>query len=438
MAVMATGTTLARSLTAMASDVVNVKNWPGVDSTGTTDSTAGLQAAFAYAAEANLTLYFPAGTYIISSLITQTSTSQITIYGDSLSSTQIVQTGTEGALSLSAPQSTITGITIGTTNSANTGTGLTILNSQPLLQGISVGNTISGSTAFATQIALIGCGETSFSDSYVKGGASYLGTGLVIDGTPSIISYNHKITSVFFYNNNIALSIGSLDSASQTNISYVQGILVTNCIFVANNVGISWLSLASNLNADMLLITNCHINCNNVNIQTNNVWHLTVTGCFLYPIGSGYNMKISNAAASIIDGCHIGGGATTNGIDILSANPSGAPGVVIISNCQFSVGGGPAINIASGVTGTVVIGNYFFDQSVLNNGTNTVLRGNSGTTAVLDSSIGCTSVYATEQVFIAGGGTLILGSPYVAGAITPTGYVEITDSGGVVRKIPCA
>lgn len=41
------------------------------------------------------------------------------------------------------------------------------------------------------------------------------------------------------------------------------------------------------------------------------------------------------------------------------------------------------------------------------------------------------------NVTMLAGATLQIGSPYTAGTVTPTGYMEITDSSGTVRKVPC-
>ena len=61
---------------------INVLDY-GVDSTGATDSTAGLQAAITAAAAANKSVYVPAGTYKYTTL---TIAASITMYGDGESS----------------------------------------------------------------------------------------------------------------------------------------------------------------------------------------------------------------------------------------------------------------------------------------------------------------------------------------------------------------
>lgn len=68
----ATGSTTARSLADRAADVVNVLDFDGVTGDGVTDDTTAIAAAIA--AAANKTLYFPAGTYLISSVTIAAST----------------------------------------------------------------------------------------------------------------------------------------------------------------------------------------------------------------------------------------------------------------------------------------------------------------------------------------------------------------------------
>lgn len=57
-----------RLITSKMSDTISILDFTGVDSTGVSDSTAGIQAALDAAVLQHKTLYFPAGTYLVSAL----------------------------------------------------------------------------------------------------------------------------------------------------------------------------------------------------------------------------------------------------------------------------------------------------------------------------------------------------------------------------------
>jgi len=83
----ATGSTTARTLGAMAGDVVNALNW-GADPTGTTECHSAIQAAINYAASKGSSfpaghgapVKLPAGTYVINTTLTLPS--NVVLYGD--------------------------------------------------------------------------------------------------------------------------------------------------------------------------------------------------------------------------------------------------------------------------------------------------------------------------------------------------------------------
>jgi len=92
--ILATGSTVSRSLPDRFADVVNVRDF-GAKGDGTTDDTAAIQAAIASFSPYNLyndggAIYFPVGNYKISSTIDLTGKHGLTLYGAGVNATQVL------------------------------------------------------------------------------------------------------------------------------------------------------------------------------------------------------------------------------------------------------------------------------------------------------------------------------------------------------------
>lgn len=88
-----TGGTASRSGNDLFGDYLNILDFTGVDKTGITDSTAGIQAAIT-AAGINGTIRCPTGTYLLSSTLTMLSGQQL--LGEGINSTIFTRTGDYG------------------------------------------------------------------------------------------------------------------------------------------------------------------------------------------------------------------------------------------------------------------------------------------------------------------------------------------------------
>jgi hypothetical protein len=94
----------ARALTSKFGDTVSVLDFSGVDATGSTDSTTGIQNAINYAATVSTVIQngvkvnFPRGTYKISSSLNLTGKSGVVLAGESRQSTVIQQTANAPAI----------------------------------------------------------------------------------------------------------------------------------------------------------------------------------------------------------------------------------------------------------------------------------------------------------------------------------------------------
>lgn len=83
------GSMMIRSFLAKASDTVSVLDFPGVDPTGTTDSTAGIQEAIDFVKDGG-GVYFPNGTYLLSDVLIPYT--DVNLFGESEMGTILKQT----------------------------------------------------------------------------------------------------------------------------------------------------------------------------------------------------------------------------------------------------------------------------------------------------------------------------------------------------------
>jgi len=94
-----------------------------------------------------------------------------------------------------------------------------------------------------------------------------------LDGSSSFPAINNKFVNCFFWNGDTGLLIGD-----GTN-SYVQGISVSNCIFVGPLTCVKWYQGTGYL-ADSLIITGCQFGGSNTHIDISNILHPQITGCY--------------------------------------------------------------------------------------------------------------------------------------------------------------
>ena len=197
----ATNATTLRSLANYFADIINVKDF-GAQGNGSTDDTTAIQAAIT--AIGNGTLFFPAGTYIISSALTIPAQTSPLLQGAGMSATRIVQTS-----------SSASGIIFGNTTSQT----------MPLGGGVR-DMTIDGSTtpisSYSSGVGVtVECANDGFSlnNLLIRG----WGNGITID--QSFNGFYTNITVLYNYYNGIAYgsrggyTAGAGNSFSGLNIS---------------------------------------------------------------------------------------------------------------------------------------------------------------------------------------------------------------------------
>ncbi|MCL6469727.1 MAG: hypothetical protein I4O48_15630 [Ralstonia sp.] len=169
----ATGS-VARSLTSKFQDWISALDFSGVDPTGTTDSTAGLQSAITAAANKNL--YIPPGNYKVTSL---TLSSPIAIIGGGPGSVTFTETSATGDMfTCSAQQVLLQGMafTSSVTRTAGAFVNFTSSSSQVTLRDFYMSGHYIG-----VHMTAASAGRVQFG--YMYGGATTAGaTGILIDG----------------------------------------------------------------------------------------------------------------------------------------------------------------------------------------------------------------------------------------------------------------
>lgn len=324
----------ARTYLSKFGDVSSVKDF-GAKGDGTTDDTAAVQAAIT----AGGAIYFPPGTYKLSSQITYTMPSgfaSISIFGAGAEVTKLVWAAGGGMQINHIGQYNSTRVRdlCFQTSSTNVGTGLI------LYQTVGVANPADsapsevsncifrGSDAYAgTYYWAVACQAYSVSNVNFNGCGFFgsnadAGIGVLlssISGAYPGAVYNFQ--SCFFNFINYGIDYGN----------YVQGVTVNQCNFTGAQQGIVALAGLSAL--DQLVVTNSQFECSINGILTATIIPNTqIMGCLfivgLAANGTGINLQ-TGGAFSIVGNCFnpLGTPTSATGVSV-GATGSSLPGVI--------------------------------------------------------------------------------------------------------------
>lgn len=370
-----TGATL-RTAKAKMADIVSVKDFGAVGN-GTTDDTTAVQAAI----NAGGSIYFPPGTYKLSSQITYTmptTSSSITIFGAGPGISKLVWAA-GGGLQINYLGQFNTAHVRDLeflTTSANVGVGLNLNQ-----QAASIPNPANTAISDVTNCVFRGsdgyagvyywsvgvqCQGVSFVNFYgvdVTGFNTIGGIGVLMQGTATVIPVIYKFQSCKFNYVTYGISYGN----------YVQGVSVNQCEFTGGQYGI--ISLASLSGLDLLSVTGSQFDVSIAGILTNTFIPGTqITNCFFIVSSNCVGINLNQAGLyNIIGNEFHPDGTPTNAIGIaIGTTVSSYPGV-ITGNTIFGMSNS-GIYLAAGSTAVNVQSNVY-----LTNGTNITNLGTSNT-----------------------------------------------------------
>jgi hypothetical protein len=373
MAVLANGATTARSLAAMAGDVINVLNC-GADPMGVVNSTAAFTQAWAsgIATGRNFSIWIPAGTYLVNSGAIYSPLPEsicAAICGEGMQATTLHTSGTGTIFDFSltnSGSSVIGAIQLadfsmyptdgGTSSNAIVVTGSTANDEGFNCQRVHFGSQ-GASGNYATQLTVVNFGQPTISDNYFEQSGS--GIGLNVNGSSNFNADNLTINNNFFLNGNIGLKIGD------GNNSYVSGVVASKNFFVGCATSILWNS--ANVTQDSLVLFGNQFNPTptGTGVQTNNVYHIQCFGNYF--LGGAEQTQFTLIGDSQIYGNLFYGGSNRNGVNVVSSTGLGS--VMIYGNNFFDFSGsGQPFMLGSTVTYSYAFNNSF--ASCVNFGTN--------------------------------------------------------------------
>ena len=370
---------VARSATAKLSDWVSVKDFGAVGN-GTTDDTSAVQAAI----NVGGSIYFPPGTYKLSSQITYTMPTTVTsinIFGAGAEQTQLVWAAGGGMRINHIGQYNSSHVRdlCFMTGSSNVGGGL-LLNqnattiSNPANSAVSdVTNcTFRGSDNYANTyywsygVGCLGVSNVNFQGVDVVSSSTSLGIGVVLQGTSSCNSVVYNFQSCIFNYTIYGIDYGT----------YVQGVSVNQCNFTGGQYGIITLSSLSGL--DQLIVSNTQFETTIAGIQTATFIPNTIINSNLFLVGlaaNGVGINLLQAGLySIIGNTFNPVGTPTSAVGIQISTTTSSYTGSIVGNVLFGMTGA-GINLGAGANHILIESNVYLTNgvNVQNAGTNNLI-----------------------------------------------------------------
>ena len=344
--------TKARSLANRSDDFVSVMDFVGADPTGTTDSTAAVQAAINAAAGLGATLMFPTGTYLCSSNLTiPLQAGGIVWAGQGYQSNSQLQAGVYIGATLKFTSLTGDAISCnGGTYFTNRGIRISGLNVVTASTGYAINlygapeqtrierMSIYTANAAGNGIQVNACWQCILDSINLTANTGNSGIGLLLNNTGGAYAGGWRAYNVVTQNFGTGVSLGSLYMCELDYCAFQGGVL----------------GLVSSAGNTEFVLHNCHFEFNTGNaIQLNASQNAVIKKCTFYRNGlsgtanaeiylaaggSNYNMNVS------IEDCHI------------QAIQTGCTGVYI-SNGSYSAGRivNLRVDLNGGATGTTGI-----------------------------------------------------------------------------------
>ena len=418
-----TGST-TRTWNAKVADFVSVLDFANVDNTGATDSTAGIQAAITAVQSSGATLYFPAGTYKISSALTITVTNVRIVGSGRLSAIIKTTSTTANIFTITAPYTTIEHLgLIGSAAAVQTagwaincnGAYSSLFNDlyiSDLFNGIGLSNSSNCFVTYTKMANLYG----SFGIQSSSGGGDY-------------IAFNQ--VDPLFYGGLYLMSAGFGAWAALTPVTAGQVRTANGGFFICSQSGTTAsgsgpvISLFNTQITDgtakwyFLCATNCHlmdVTAANSNYIAFNDFSGPSAAGIIVQSGDG-NMLVSNTVGQIL-----GGGIQLQGTNTLVQGN-------IVSGCYGQFAAAIIDNTATSSTGARIVNNFIngsgwygiFIQSV-----NCTIEGNYLTGAGQITSVYGIEVLANLNNFIISNNTIVASAgmtgPIRVNAGTSTNY----------------
>ena len=386
-------------------NVINVLNYAGVDRTGTTDSTAGLQTALtaAVSAGSGAALLVPPGVYLYSGNLTATlpSGTSLTIIGYGQDVSDFRCTGSAPGITITYPAGayyftpnslTVKDMTF-TVTTLNTNAAFTVngnfvtgvLTSPTTFSGCKFGGTNVNVSQWAVNIAFNAVAQTvvekcSFFGKY----AAYSATSIKYAGTPGGIATDHMVDKCSAFYMQYAIYANT----------YTQGVLASKCNFTDVAYGVYGAGVIGSAGAGFSDLQELSITGSQIDATVSCVYITGGVDCqitdnlFILRTPDGSSTPPTNAGVVVLDSCirckasgnNIVGTTTNTGqTGVLFSNGQGAtqfsyPNTVddnILNSLQTG------IQVAAGSVGTIIGQNDFsvggsVATRVLDNGTSTV------------------------------------------------------------------
>jgi hypothetical protein len=331
----------------------NVLRYQTNTTPGTTDMSAGFQAAFNQQSNGGVgaaPVYAPSGTYLIGSVIATTAAGSFTMYGDGMGKTLIsksvdadcfVVTNSGSAFN----QITITDMTIAAGVAMAAGSALN-LSCTGILPSVTLRDVMilcGGSFTFATAIKLNNCGDCNLTRVWIKGIDTTSMVGIAVTASQTATVYKFVACSIYECSSGVTFT-GTSDPA-------IEGVQFYGCDIVGVQFGVIYTnSFGPTYFPPQFTWIGGHINSSSIGISLNVMTDVVIQGLLSYNNGSNEHINLNIVGDLNIQGCtFVQTGGAADGIVMQSAN--GPLNGGMIANNVFRMG-------STGNALTMVTANY--------------------------------------------------------------------------------
>lgn len=316
-------------------DQYSVKDW-GAKGDGVTDDTQSIKNALNELQGKDAVLYFPEGSYVVSSRIDYNlgQKTHIVLKGSGINTTEIKATGaTQNLFRITGP-------------TANIWLNSVLPNGSFDIKDLTLGcygNSVLTGVALDIQLgSVVGgpCKTINIENVNFRAEIGGWATHLSLFNSAQISLTNCKFYSANNSRSAIAISVSCEDGKDGTNLTMVQceffffqygvyhgnhfeGIVAVNCSFINCDYGITSICVAES----GALISNCEFDCYVEGIHLEGLYDFVISGCSFFAMGPNTKgIVIVGGNGFTISGCKIFGTGPADGIGIYLQNTNGSLG----------------------------------------------------------------------------------------------------------------
>jgi hypothetical protein len=311
---------------------------------GTTDVSAAFQAAFDQQSQGGAAIYAPTGTYLIASVVSTSSATPFTLYGDGMGKTVIIKSVDADCFVVTNTvsghnQITISDLTISPGVAMSKGAALN-LTCTGIIPSVTLRNVMilcGGNSVFRYGIKLHNCGDVQMSRVFVYGVDATSMIGVAVTQSVASTAYNFTGCSIY----NVAYGFTFTDTTSPG----IEGIEFFGCDIVAVQCGVLYTnSFGPRYFPPQLTWIGGHINASIRSFDLSIMCQVFIEGLLSYNSGNAQHIRLQTVSDVNIQGnTFIQIGGTADGITM--ATDGVLYGGIVARNMFRMSASGSAINL---------------------------------------------------------------------------------------------